>query len=86
MARTHEKVRYSPKGKPADLTPTSAADAHGLSVDEYLRILLGLNRRRTADTSLAEFESDLNAFSDGTEDLVPTNHTYSREDIYFDHD
>jgi hypothetical protein len=62
------------------------ADAHGLSVDEYLRILLGLNRRRTADTSAAEFESDLNAFSDGTEDLSPTTHTYSREDIYFDHD
>jgi len=37
MARTHKKVRYSPRGKRADLTPTSAAEG----VDDALKILEG---------------------------------------------
>ena len=37
MARTHKKVRYSPKGKRADLTPTSAAEG----VEDALKILEG---------------------------------------------
>jgi len=37
MTRTHEKVRYSPKGKGEELTSTSAAD----SVEQALRILEG---------------------------------------------
>ena len=76
------------------VTPETAAKiaeeaaAQGLSVDEYLRTLLGLTQVNTGtlDVSLDEFEADLNALSDGTEDLSPTSLTYSREDIYFDHD
>jgi|SRR4030095_1503810 DNA-binding HxlR family transcriptional regulator len=37
MARTHKKVRYSPRGKRADLTPTSAAEG----VEDALKILEG---------------------------------------------
>ena len=35
MARTHEKVRYSPKSERTDLTPTSAAKG----VEDALKIL-----------------------------------------------
>ena len=78
-----EQVRPETAAKIAE-----QAAAHGLSVDEYLRTLLGLTQVNTStvDVSLAEFEADLNALSDGTEHLSPTNLTYSREDIYFDHD
>jgi DNA-binding HxlR family transcriptional regulator len=37
MARTHEKVRFSPKGKHAALTPAAAAQG----VEEVLRVLEG---------------------------------------------
>ena len=37
MARTHQKVRYSPSGKHSDLTPISAAKG----VEEALKILEG---------------------------------------------
>lgn len=37
MARTYKKVRYSPKGKGADLTPTSAAQG----AEDVLKILEG---------------------------------------------
>ncbi|HSB09924.1 MAG TPA: hypothetical protein VLM38_10600 [Blastocatellia bacterium] len=34
----------------------------------------------------AEFEADMHAFSEGTERLPAYTGTYSRSDIYFDHD
>jgi hypothetical protein len=34
----------------------------------------------------ADFESDIQSFTEGTRDLPPYNGTYSREEIYFDHD
>jgi DNA-binding HxlR family transcriptional regulator len=37
MTRTHEKVRYRPKGKVTDFTPTSAAEG----VEDALKILEG---------------------------------------------
>lgn len=60
----------------------------GLSVDEYLRSLLPKTEK---DLSLAkdtndEFEADMIAFAEGTENLSNYNGTYSREDIYFEHD
>ena len=60
----------------------------GLSVDEYL---LNLLPKTEKDLSLAkvtknEFEADMIAFAEGTENLSNYNGTYSREDIYFDHD
>jgi hypothetical protein len=36
------------------------------------------------DTS--DFEADMLAFAEGTEKIPPYNGTYSRADIYFDHD
>jgi hypothetical protein len=34
----------------------------------------------------AEFENDMQAFAEGTENLPAYSGTYSRADIYFDHD
>ncbi len=65
------------------------AEYLGLSVDEYLRRLLPADERELALESEAsddEFESDMSAFAEGTEDLASYNGTYSREDIYVDHD
>ena len=61
----------------------------GLSADEYLRTLLpetegDLALKGEADDD--EFEADMIAFAEGTDDLQIYNGTYSREDIYFDHD
>ncbi len=57
-------------------------------VDEYLNGLL--NQGRTvitpARTTVKEFEADMAAFAEGTEHLKPYSGTYSRADIYFDHD
>jgi hypothetical protein len=33
-----------------------------------------------------KFETDMEAFAEGTENLMPYYGTYSREEIYFDHD
>lgn len=40
----------------------------------------------TAPVSDAEFEADMQSFAEGTEHLPPYSGTYSRPDIYFDHD
>jgi hypothetical protein len=39
-----------------------------------------------APTSDAAFEADMQAFAEGAEHLPPYSGTYSRADIYFDHD
>lgn len=39
-----------------------------------------------APSSDSDFETDMLAFSEGTEDLPVYSGTYSRGDIYFDHD
>ncbi len=39
-----------------------------------------------APVSDAEFEADMQAFAEGTEDLPAYSGNYSRADIYFDHD
>ena len=60
-----------------------------LSVDEYLRRLLpadelelGLGPEPTDD----DFERDMAAFAEVSDDSPAYNGTYSRDDIYFDHD
>ncbi len=61
----------------------------GISPDEYLCRLLPSNEQELAlkaDATSEEFESDMLAFADGTENLATDNGTYSREDIYLDHD
>lgn len=65
------------------------AEYLGLSIDEYLRRLLPADERELAlksDASEDEFENDMAAIAEGTESSPPYNGTYSREDIYFDHD
>ena len=63
------------------------AKIFGLSIDEYLRSLLPKTEK---ELPLAagndEFEADMIAFAEGTEPLSGYNSSYSREDIYFDHD
>ena len=72
------------------------ATARGLSVNEYLRRLLGLTNATQStrdegpdaltDASIDAFMADMEALAEGTEHLPPSTITYSREDIYFDHD
>ena len=67
------------------------AKAKGVSVDALLRdVLDGLGaatQARDSEPSLTEFERDMGALAEGTEHLpAPYHGTYSREDIYFDHD
>ncbi len=57
----------------------------GLSIDEYLRRLLPTGEQELAlkgDAVDDEFEADMAAFADGTENLSASNGTYSREEIY----
>ena len=65
------------------------ATTSGLSVNEYLRRLLGLTNDtddELMDATLDAFMADMEALAEGTEHLPPSTITYSREDIYFDHD
>lgn len=80
-------------------TLVQQAAASGLSLDAYLQKLIGLRNGQSADLSLAgeaaepasadslaDFRADLEALAEGTEHLPATPITYSRADIYFDHD
>ena len=61
----------------------------GISPDEYVRLLwppdqeLALGSDRDDDI---EFEADMLAFAEGTESVPARSNSYTREDIYFDHD
>ena len=76
--------------KPETLALIKAqAENSGLSIDEYLRRLLPKGEQDLAlksDTKDDEFENDMLVFAEGTENLPEYNGTYSREDVYFDHD
>ncbi len=62
------------------------ARTFGLSVDEYLQSLLPKTEKNISLQNGEEFEADMIAFAEDTENLSIYNGTYSREDIYFDHD
>ncbi|MEZ5429504.1 MAG: hypothetical protein R2747_24885 [Pyrinomonadaceae bacterium] len=65
------------------------AETFGMSVDEYLRSILPNGENNSsleAEKSDDEFEADMKEFASGTENLNNYSGTYSREDIYFDHD
>ncbi len=67
----------------------SLARRGGLSVDDYLLSLLPLDEMDLslrADAADDEFESDMATFTDETDHSNGYKGTYSREDIYFDHD
>ena len=65
------------------------ADRLGLSVDEYL---LRLMPKAAGELALepiasdAEFEADMISLAEEVPENGSYNGTYSREDIYFDHD
>ncbi len=62
------------------------AKVRGLTVDEYLKTLLGINRVTPENASLDEFMAAMESLSEGTEFLPPSAINYTREDIYFDRD
>lgn len=69
------------------------ATANGLTVEEYLQRLLGITTEapQTAldtnpDERVNAFMADMETLAEGTDHLPPSSMTYSREDIYFDHD
>ena len=68
---------------------SALAKARGASVDDLLQeVLDGLELRQevTAQPSLEEFKRDMDALAEGLEHLpVGYAGTYSREDIYVDH-
>ena len=81
---------------PATLKEIAAAAAQrGLTAKAYALDLLesalhhptNINGAATVPAiNLEQFKADLEAFSEGTENLPATPLTYNREDIYFDHD
>jgi hypothetical protein len=64
------------------------AHAQRTPVDQFLASLLDQHRRvPTPEPATDEqFQSDMASFADDTENLLPYSGTYSRSDIYFDHD
>ena len=68
----------------------SQANSLRMSVDEYLRrFLLPADQRELALRPVSdndEFEADMAALAQDTADLAVYDGTYSREDIYVDHD
>lgn len=77
-----------------DVTPETAATLHahataqGLSVDAYLRALLGLGSadNALADMSDADFDALMDEYAKGTEQVPPLPPDFSRDGIYSDRD
>jgi hypothetical protein len=77
-----------------DVTPETAkvlhaqATAQGLSVDAYLKALLGLGSATNAlaDMPDEEFDALMDDFAKGTEHVPPLPPDFSRDDIYSDRD
>lgn len=66
----------------------AAAQARGLSIGDYLRVLLVQDNDppQAAQLSLSEVDRLLDELSAGTEHIPVLPLTFSRADIYFDHD
>ncbi len=65
------------------------AKTFGMSVDEYLKSILPKGENDLsleAEKDNAEFENDMQEFAEDIEKNTQYKGTYSREDIYFDHD
>jgi hypothetical protein len=69
---------------------TALARARGVSVDDLLQEVLDgleLPQDAIAEPSLEELEQDMDALAEGLGELqVRCESSYSREDIYIDHD
>jgi hypothetical protein len=62
------------------------AEANGLSLDDYLRLLAEGEALPVAALEATEIDRILDELAQGGEDLAPLPMNFSREDIYFDHD
>lgn len=69
------------------------AKAHGQDVKSFVESIVQATATHSvgelpkpAPASDAEFEADMQAFAEGTEHLPAYLGSYSRADIYFDHD
>jgi hypothetical protein len=64
------------------------ATAQGLSVEAYLRALLGLGSATNALADLSDeaFDALMEDFAKGTTHVPPLPPDFSRDDIYADHD
>ena len=66
------------------------AALQSVSLETLLQRLAANGTMATAEvstpTSLEQFMADMESLAEATETLTPTPITYSREDIYFDHD
>ena len=69
---------------------TAVAKAKGVSVDDLLNALLSEAQpaeSKISEPSLGEFDRDMDSLAEGLEHLPAGYHgTYSRQDIYADHD
>lgn len=66
----------------------SYAKHAGLTVEEYLRSLLPSHESDLglpAETSVNDFEQDMEAFAESSDDTGSYSGSYSRQDIYADH-
>jgi len=61
------------------------AEANGLSLDDYLRLLAEGEVPPVAALDATEIDRILDELAQGGEDLSPLLRDFSREDIYFDH-
>lgn len=56
--------------------------SHSAEIDEQIRV----NEANAKAENQADFESDMLSLANDTANIPPYNGTYSREEIYFDHD
>jgi hypothetical protein len=66
----------------------SYAKHAGLTVEDYLRSLLPSSENDlglSAETTVEDFDRDMESFAVAAEAVVPYAGSYSREDIYTDH-
>jgi hypothetical protein len=72
---------------PLEIQPETAetlaaqAQEHGLSIDEYLKSLLGLPNGKEHWPAMAEFTSAMESLAE--QDVKPLPRDFSRDDIYF---
>jgi hypothetical protein len=60
------------------------AKSSGLSIDDYLKSLMGISEDALKQVGTSEFIAAMESL--GTESVASVLSTYSRTEIYFDHD
>jgi hypothetical protein len=65
---------------------TAQAAAYGLTIDDYLKLLLGLNDHELAKNGALADEEVTASLQEFGEDVPPLPRNFSRADIYFPED